>query len=146
MLQDGIVTCSKDKRHTQVVDSFNMAETRVVKSDRGSKYIKFCVLVGSGAEAEVEFMAKSDPEVLISEHAPAHKTLDLFSDTIFLRIIQAETWLKLCGIARKWAEVSDDKIDLNWYAYHVHNDSPDLSPTSEQQTCQDGSHATLRRS
>ena len=129
-----------------MVDSFNMAETRVVKSDRGSKYIKFCVLVGSGAEAEVEFMAKSEPEVFISEHAPAHKTFDIFSETNVVRIIQAETWLKLCGIARKWAEVSDNKIDLNWYAYHVRNHSPDLSPTSEQQTCQDGSHATFRRS
>jgi hypothetical protein len=28
VLKDGVVTCSKDKRHTQVVDSFDMSETR----------------------------------------------------------------------------------------------------------------------
>ena len=28
VLKDGVVTCSKDKRHTQVVDAFDMSETR----------------------------------------------------------------------------------------------------------------------
>ena len=28
VLKDGVVTCSKDKRHTKVVDAFDMSETR----------------------------------------------------------------------------------------------------------------------
>eukprot|EP00802_Teleaulax_amphioxeia_P005718 Tamp_05722.p1 GENE.Tamp_05722~~Tamp_05722.p1 ORF type:complete len:603 (+),score=42.05 Tamp_05722:270-1811(+) len=77
VLKDGVVTCSKDKRHTMVVDAFDMSETRVLMSDHSPKIIHFFVSTGSG-EALVEFQAKTEEE--------------------------ARTWVKLCGIARKWAE------------------------------------------
>jgi len=77
VLKDGVLSCSKDKRHTIVVDAFDMSETRVLVSDSNAKVIEFFVSTASN-EALVEFLAKTEAE--------------------------AATWVKLCGIARKWAE------------------------------------------
>jgi len=78
VLKDGVVICCKDKRHTQVVDQFDMCETRVLKSETNVKNVNFYVSTGDGGEALVEFQAKTEEERSI--------------------------WVKLCGIARKWAE------------------------------------------
>ena len=78
VLDEGVLTCYKDRAHAHCVEAFDMAETRVVASpDRSRPILAFTCETDHGPVV-VDMLAKDADE--------------------------AASWVRACLLARKWAE------------------------------------------
>ena len=78
LLKDGLLQCSKDRKHTKVVDAFNMLETTVDISPDEPSHLELRCHTDHG-DSIVELRAKNAQDAL--------------------------EWVRMCNLSRRWAQM-----------------------------------------